>query len=118
MENIRKATPRQLAYIQQLRKMQGQDSLEMEEELGFQRASKIITELTKNSKPAEQTKALKINEARLGMVMKECCRYFRRYEKDIHDKYRDYFKQDVVKTYQLFTEIAQAIEQGQTLAEE
>jgi len=116
MGNMRKATPRQLAYIQQLRKRQGKDSLEMDEELNFQEASKIITELTENSKPAEQIKALKINEARLGMVMKECYRYFRSYEKDIHDKYRDYFKQDVVKTYQLFTEIAQELEQRSTRA--
>lgn len=116
MGNMRKATPRQLAYIQQLRKKQGQDSLEMDEELNFQEASKIITELTENSKAAEQIKALKINEARRGMVMKECYRYFRRYEKDIHDKYRDYFKQDVVKTYQLFTEITQELEQRSTRA--
>jgi hypothetical protein len=43
MENQRKVTTRQLAYIQQLRKKQGNDSPEMEEELSFQEASALIS---------------------------------------------------------------------------
>ena len=118
LKNMRRVTPRQLAYIQQLRKKEGKDSREIDEEPNCQEASKIITELTENSKPAGQMKALDINEVRLGLALKECYRYFRRYEKDIHDKYRDYFKQDVVKTYQLFTEIAQELGQSQGLVED
>ena len=118
MEYMRKATPRQLAYIQHLKKREGKDSLEMDLQPNFLEASKTITELTEKSEPARQIKALKINEARLGMVMKECYRYFRRYEKDIHNKYRELFKQDVIKTYQLFTEIAQELGHGQSQIED
>lgn len=53
----------------------------------------------------------KINEARLGMVMKECYRHFRRYQRDVLGNHREWFKDNVVKTYQLFTEIAQELEQ-------
>ena len=116
MQNMRKATPRQLAYIQHLKKREGKDSLEMDEQPNFLEASKT-TELTGKSELAGQRKALKINEARLGMVMKECYRYFRRYQKDIHNKYRELFKQDVIKTYQLFTEIAQELGHGQSQME-
>ena len=118
MEYMRKATPRQLAYIQHLKKREGKDSLEMDEQPNFLEASKTITELTEKSEPAGQIKGLKINEARLSMVMKECYRYFRRYEKDIHNKYRELFKQDVIKTYQLFTEIAQELGHGQSQIED
>ena len=118
MEYMRKATPRQLAYIQHLKKREGKDSLEMDEQPNFLEASKTITELTEKSEPAGQIKALKINEARLGMVMKECYRYFRRYQKDIDNKYRELFKQDVIKTYQLFTEIAQELGHGKRQMEE
>ena len=45
MENERKATPRQLAYIQQLRRKQGKESIELDENLSFQEASKMIEDL-------------------------------------------------------------------------
>jgi hypothetical protein len=57
MENLRKATPRQLAYIQQMRRRQGKESLEIDEDLGFEEASKN-----------GQIQPLKINGFRLGMV--------------------------------------------------
>lgn len=41
MENQRKATPRQLAYIQHLRKGKGKESLEIDEDVGFEDASTI-----------------------------------------------------------------------------
>jgi hypothetical protein len=68
MENQRKATPRQLAYIQQLRKKQGKDSLEIDEKLTSQEASTIIKELMGNCQPNEEIRPAKINEARLGMA--------------------------------------------------
>ena len=45
MENQRKATPRQLAYIQQLRRKQGKESIELDENLSAQEASKMIEDL-------------------------------------------------------------------------
>ena len=110
MENQRKATPKQLAYIQQLRSKQGKESLEIDEELSFQDASNLIKDLLEILSRDDQNKPIKINEARLGMVMKECYRYFRHYEKDIHKEYKEIFKKDVIKTYQLFAEIAQGLE--------
>ena len=114
MENQRKATPRQLAYIQQLRERQGEECFEMGENLGFEEASKMIEQLMGISPRKGQVQASKINEARLGMVMKECYRYFRHYEKDILGQQREWFKENVIKTYQLFTEIANELEQSNT----
>ena len=45
MENERKATPRQLAYIQQLRRKQGMESIEPDENLSALEASRMIEEL-------------------------------------------------------------------------
>ena len=49
MESQRKATPKQLAYIQQLRSKQGKESLEIEEDLSSQEASEIIKELVEST---------------------------------------------------------------------
>ena len=77
MENLRKATQRQLAYIQQLKKNQGMESLELEEELSFQEASKMIEDLMGIRRKNGQGQTVKINEPRLGMTMKECYRIWR-----------------------------------------
>ena len=112
MENQRKATPRQLAYIQQLRRKQGKESIELDENLSAQEASKMIEGLMGISPKNGQVYFSKINEARLGMVLKECFRHFRHYEKDILKEHRQRFKETVNKTYQLFTEIALELEQS------
>jgi hypothetical protein len=112
MEKQRKATPRQLAYIQQLKERQGEENIEMGENLGFEEASKMIEDLIGISPRKRQVKPWKINEARLGMVLKECYRYFRHHERDILKEHRQKFRENVIKTYQLFTEIAQELEQG------
>ena len=117
MENQRKATTRQLAYIQQLRKKQGKDSPEMEEELTFQEASALISVLLGKPKPAEQTKTVRVNEPRLGIAMKECYRLWRSHGWLIFSEHRQRFKDDVVQTYQLFTEIAQELGQNGTKTE-
>lgn len=112
MENERKATPRQLAYIQQLRRKQGKESIELQETLSFQEASKMIEDLMGISPKSGQFQPLKMNDARLGMVLKECFRDFRHYEKDILKEHRQRFKETVIKTYQLFTEVALELEQN------
>ena len=62
---------------------------------------------SKNGQPPHS----RLNEARLGMVLKECFRDFRDSEKDILREHRQRFKETVLKTYQLFTEIAKELEQ-------
>ena len=110
MENQRKATPRQLAYIQQLRKGHGKESMELDENLSPQEASRMIEELMGIPPKNGQFQTLKVNEARLGMILKECLRDFRSSEKDILREHRQRFKETVLKTYQLFTEIAKELE--------
>ena len=110
METERKATPRQLAYIQQLRRRQGKESIELDDNLSAQEASKMIEDLIGIPSKNGQLQPLKLNEARLGMVLKECYRDFRHYEKDILKEHRQRFKETVLKTYQLFTEIAKELE--------
>ncbi len=112
MENERKATPRQLAYIQQLRRKQGMESIEPDENLSALEASRMIEELMRISPKNSQFQSVKMNEARLGMVLKECFRDFRNSEKDILREHRQRFKETVLKTYQLFTEIAKELEQN------
>ena len=111
MENQRKATPRQLAYIQQLRRKQGMESIEPDENLSAQEASRMIEGLMGISPKNGQLQHSRLNEARLGMVLKECFRDFRDSEKDILREHRQRFKETVLKTYQLFTEIAKELEQ-------
>jgi len=81
METERKATPRQLAYIQQLRRRQGEESIEFDENLSAQEASKMIEGLMGISPKNGQVQHSRLNEARLGMVLKECFRDFRDSEK-------------------------------------
>ena len=110
MENERKATPRQLAYIRQLVKSKGDEDIELDENLSFQDASKMIKEMMGTTDG--QAKPTKINESRLGMVMKECFKPWRIHGYDIYGKHRETFKNEVIRTYQLFTEIAQELEQS------
>jgi len=109
MENMKKATPRQLAYIRQLMKRKGDEDIELDESLNFQEASKIIEDLLGIS---PQNSKAKINEPRLGMAMKECYKMWRNCGRDVFEEHRDRFKKDVIRTYQLFTEIAQELEQS------
>jgi hypothetical protein len=112
METERKATPRQLAYIQQLRRRQGKESIELDEDLSAQEASKMIESLMGIPAKNGQLQHSRLNDARLGMVLKECFRDFRHDEKDILKEHRQRFKETVIKTYQLFTEIARELEQS------
>ena len=117
MENERKATPRQLAYIQHLRKRQGKESMEIEGDIGFEEASQIISNLMGVPLRNSHSRPPKINEARLGMAMKECYKLWRRNGWQILTEHRQKFKEDVTKTYQLFTEIAQELEQQNQVSE-
>ena len=115
MENERKATPRQLAYIRQLMKRKGDENIELDESLKFQEASKMIEDLMGISPQNSKVQSVKINEPRLGMAMKECYKMWRNCGRDVFDEHRERFKEDVIRTYQLFTEIAQTLEQQNAL---
>jgi hypothetical protein len=112
MENERKATPRQLAYIHQLMKRKGDEDTELDESLNFQEASKMIEDLTGIGARNNKVQSAKINESRLGMVLKECFKPWRTNGYDICGKHREAFKKEVIRTYQLFTEIAQELDQS------
>ena len=74
MENQRKATPRQLAYIEQLGRKQRRGGIEIHEDLSFQDVSKMIEGLMETFSKNGQGQPSKSNEAGLGMVLKECYR--------------------------------------------
>ena len=112
MENERKATPRQLAYIRQLMRKNRDENVELDESLNFQEASKMIEDLMGVSLRNSKVQGAKINEPRLGMAMKECYKMWRKCGRDVFEEHRERFKQDVIRTYQLFTEIAQELEQS------
>jgi hypothetical protein len=112
MENERKATPRQLAYIRQLMKRKGEEDIELDESLNFQEASKIIEDLLGIFPRNSKVQSAKINEPRLGMAMKECYKMWRNCGRDVFDEHRERFKEDVIRTYQLFADIAQELEQS------
>jgi hypothetical protein len=108
MENQRKATPKQLAYIQQLRSKQGKESLDLDEDLSFQEASNLIKDLLKIPNRNDQTNPLKINEARLGMAFKCCYRNWVTSGENIFRNKNPFIK-NVLDTYALANEIAQEL---------
>jgi hypothetical protein len=108
MESQRKATPKQLAYIQQLRSKQGKESFEIEEDLSFQEASTIIKALVECSQTNGQTKPVKLNEARLGMAFKCCYRNWVTSGENIF-RNKNAFIKNVLDTYTLANEIAQEL---------
>ena len=108
MESLRKATPKQLAYIQQLRSKQGKESLEIAEELGSQEASEIIKELMGSTQTNGQTKPVKLNEARLGMAFKCVYRNWVSSGENVF-KNKNVFIKNVLETYTLVNEIAQKL---------
>jgi hypothetical protein len=108
MENQRKATQRQLAYIQQLRQQQRKESLDLDEELSSQEASNLIKNLLEIPNRDDPTRPLKINEARLGMAFKCCYRNWVTSGENIF-RNKNAFIKKVLDTYPLANEIAQEL---------
>ncbi len=108
MESQRKATPRQLAYIQQLRSKLGKESLELDEDLSSQEASTIIRALVECCQPNGQPKPIRMNEARLGMAFKCVYRNWISSGENIF-KNKSVFINNVLDTYALVNEIAQEL---------
>ena len=109
------ATARQVGYIKVLQRDLGVTDLRLSRNLSVKEASGIIDALlgkmSDSDKNNNVVESVKINEPRLGMAMKECFRIWRKYSRDIYEERRDLFKQEVLKTYCLFTEIAEMAEQ-------
>jgi hypothetical protein len=111
------ATKKQRAYIKALKRDLGDNSATVDENLTIEKASQLIEKLQgkaeKISKGVAKNKGTKVNDARLGMVMKEC---FRRWNtlgrSGIYEERRDRFKDLVRNTYLLFSEIADEIDRG------
>ena len=111
------ASKRQLAYIRQLRNEIGDTGPEVSMELTSAEASELIgklVDITKQGEPSNgnghTSSRRRINEPRLGMAMKECFRLTARYGWDIEGQYRKFFIERVIRTYHLFTEIAERLE--------
>lgn len=107
------ASEKQLAYVRRLRRMLGTEQPESDYTLTTRGASVLIDELKQQLKgetpivAPEPGMPAELNQPRLGMVMKECFRYWRGKGYDVFDdKNRQKFIEDVLKTYALFSEIA------------
>ena len=115
------ASRRQLAYIERLRAEPGEDCQEVDQEISSFAASQLISELilrangsgTRNGQPD----AVRINEPRLGMAIKESFRYWTGLGRDVWEEKREPFIIDAIDTYELFTEIAKRVEQKIRLVE-
>jgi hypothetical protein len=114
-DRLSMATAKQVAYIKTLKGDLGEENLEIiQKELSVEKPSAIIEGLlSKMGRNTCETRHVrKVNEPRLGMAMKECFRLWRRNGHDIYEKRRKLFKENVIETYWLFTEIAEVVEQG------
>ena len=111
-----------MAYIQVLKRDLGQEEPLLDKNLSVDEASSLISDLKGKAKhqgngcKLRHIIKIKINEPRLGMAMKECFRRWRQLGKDVYGTKRELFKDEVIKTYYMFTEIAEALGQSQKRA--
>ena len=107
----------QLAYIRRLQAELGTETIEVSPEISSPEASTLISELIaqaqKNGRANGHNRHVKISEPRLGMAMKECFRKWKGNGYDIYGRHREAFVKDAINAYNLFTEIAQKVEDGQ-----
>ena len=109
--NGKPASKRQLAYIRRLQTVVGGEEPEISEEMSVSEASEIISELISRARQNGVVVQRQINEPRLGMAMKECFRQWSALGKNIHDERRKAFIDYTIDTYNLFTEIADKLDQ-------
>jgi hypothetical protein len=111
---VRHATSRQLEYIKRLQKEAGSEDMEISDEVSSLEASRIISELISKAQRNGNLHYLakRINEPRLGMAIKECFRIWKTNGWDIYSKHRKAFIKEAIKTYNLFTEITEALHQA------
>jgi hypothetical protein len=106
----RPASSRQIGYIRQLQERLGETSAGVPENLNSLEASQMIGELLAKQ-PAEaftdaaEYRKVRLNQARLGLAMKECFRLYLRNGSDPWERSRKSFIKTVAATYHLFGEI-------------
>lgn len=111
----RPASARQLAYMNRLRTEIGQPEVAEHQELTSAEASEAISEMIARSRQNGTQKSVRrINEPRLGMAMKECYRTWTGLGRDVWNSSRQAFVQEVIRTYELFSEIAEKMENQST----
>ena len=108
---INPASENQLAYIKRLQMKIGEGAAKTEKDMDKTKASMLISELIQKA-----NKKNKVNEARLGMAIKECFKKWTRFGTDVWRKHREDFIEEVLATYLLFSEIAQRLETDKTSA--
>ena len=114
---VKPASSRQMAYIERLLLELGERKPEVKEELSSVEASLMIGKLISKTQQKDGSNGeVKINEARLGMVMKECYRVWKHWGRDVLGNRRQAFIEDVILTYNLFTEIKTCLEQDLAIA--
>jgi hypothetical protein len=106
--NSAPATNRQIEYIKRLQRKMGVKG-EISTKLDSMEASRLIGDLVFGLNSVSDLRS-KINEPRLGMVMKECFRLWKNNGWDIYKKHREAFIADAVDAYRLFSEIAEKLE--------
>jgi len=115
------ASSRQRAYINRLRTQLEEQTPETQEEMSSFEASKLIGELLNkartNGSVVSQSLNGGINEARLGMAMKECFRLQTRYGIDVWDTKRKNFIRRAIETNYLFSEIVEMVKHGHQIKE-
>lgn len=113
----RPASSKQIGYIKRLQAEVGVRETGVPPDLTNWQASKMIGELLSQKKtsefvPADQiSKTDGVNHTRLGLAMKMCFRLWSKNGYDIWDTHREAFKKRVIATYNLFTEIAETMDQ-------
>ena len=112
----RPASSKQLGYIRRLQEQMGLSPDGGPTGMNSLEASQMIGQLLEQRQntgefvSADTLPASNINQARLGMAMKECFRLWKSWGRNLHgDSHRPFIK-EVVATYNLFTEIAEIME--------
>jgi hypothetical protein len=116
------ATSRQLAYIKRLHSELGMERPDTNADMSASEASSLISELIPKARTNGALSGLirnhKVNEARLGMAMKECFRLYTRIGGDIWEERRAQYIRRVNETYELFTEIGEMVARGEKIPPE
>ena len=117
----RPASSRQLASIKRLHADLGEDGQTVSGEMSSVEASRLIGELLararQNGPGNSHGQRVKINEPRLGMAMKECFRIWKKNGWLIYTEHRKAFIRDVIRTYNLFAEIAEEVGQNGSVSD-
>ena len=121
MENQNKNRPassKQLGYIRRLKIARGESPATIQRNMTSWEASQLIKKMLEqdakaqaNSNPGATVDHREgINEARLGMAMKECFRFWTSKGTDIWKDKRESFIRAVIATHQLFEDIGRRAE--------